>query len=120
MTDILSERALVAELQKQTSALGLNVHADAEQGLRGEAEKIGAKWWLGGRKVAYRMSCRPTESDHTVHFRESVSERSWGIPPPTLTVETTSVSALEAVWHAPRCLSRQWRVARLRKGARRR
>ena len=43
MTDILSERALVAELQKQTSALGLNVQADAGQGLRGEAEKIGAK-----------------------------------------------------------------------------
>jgi len=92
MTDILSERALVAELQKQTSALGLNVQADAGQGLRGEAEKIGAKWWLGGRKVAYRMSCRPTEQDHTVHFREAVVERSWGIPPPTLTVETTSVS----------------------------
>lgn len=92
MTDILSERALVAELQKQTSALGLNVHADAGQGLRGEAEKIGAKWWLGGRKVAYRMSCRPTEADHTVHFREAVVERSWGIPPPTLTVETTSTS----------------------------
>ena len=92
MTDILSERALVAELQKQTSALGLNVHADAEQGFRGEAEKIGAKWWLGGRKVAYRMSCRPTEADHTVHFREAVVERSWGIPPPTLTVETTTVS----------------------------
>src|SRR5664280_2641237 len=92
MPDIRSKHDLVAELQKQTSALGLNVHADAEQGLRGEAEKIGAKWWLGGRKVAYRMSCRPTEADHTVHFREAVVERSWGIPPPTLTVETTTVS----------------------------
>ena len=38
------------------------------------------------------MSCRPTEQDHTLHFRESVVERSWGIPPPTLTVEKTSVS----------------------------
>jgi len=92
MPDIRSKHDLVAELQKQTSALGLNVHADAEQGLRGEAEKIGAKWWLGGRKVAYSMSCRPTEADHTVHFREAVVERSWGIPPPTLTVETTTVS----------------------------
>jgi hypothetical protein len=38
------------------------------------------------------MSCRPTEQDHTIHFREAVVERSWGIPPPTLTVEKTTVS----------------------------
>lgn len=38
------------------------------------------------------MSCRLTESDHSVHFREAVVERSWGIPPPTLTVEKTTVS----------------------------
>ena len=68
------------------------MRTDAQHGLTGEAEKIGAKWWLGGRKVAYHMSCRLTEADHTVHFRESIVERSWGIPPPTLTVETTSVS----------------------------
>lgn len=92
MPNDLSERALIAELQKQTAALGLKVRADAQHGLSGEAEKIGAKWWLGGRKVAYRMSCRLTEADHTVHFREAVAERSWGIPPPTLTVETTTVS----------------------------
>ena len=92
MLQILSQHDLVTELQRQAAALGLNLRGDAQQGLAGEAESIRAKWWLGGRKVAYRMSCRPTESDHTVHFRESVSERSWGIPPPTLTVETTSVS----------------------------
>jgi len=38
------------------------------------------------------MSCRLTESDHTVHFREAIVERSWGIPSPTLTVETTTTS----------------------------
>ncbi|MBI5910651.1 MAG: hypothetical protein HY848_11945 [Betaproteobacteria bacterium] len=92
MPQILNQHDLITELQKQTAALGLAVQGDAQQGLTGEAEKIRAKWWFGGRKVAYRMSCRPTEADHTVHFRESVVERSWGIPPPTLTVETTSVS----------------------------
>ena len=92
MTGVLGERALLNELQKQTAALGLTLRGDAGHGLSGEAEKIRAKWWLGGRKVTYRMSCQLTEPDHTVHFREAAVERSWGIPPPTLTVETTSVS----------------------------
>ena len=92
MSNILSEPDLVAELEKQTAGLGLNLRADAPHGLNGEVESIRAKWWLGGRKVAYRMSCRLTETDHTVHFREAVIERNWGIPPPTLTVETTTMS----------------------------
>ena len=92
MRNILSERDLIAELQKQTAGLGLTVREDGQHGLSGQAEKIRAKWWLGGRKVDYRMSCRLTEPDHIAHFREAVVERSWGIPPPTLTVETTSVS----------------------------
>ena len=92
MPAIQSKHDLIAELQKQTSALGLNVHDEGDKGLSGEAETIKAKWWLGGRKVAYCMSCRPTEQDHTIHFREAVTERSWGIPPPTMTVETTTVS----------------------------
>lgn len=92
MTKVLTQHELSATLSKQIAALGLNVREDAQQGLAGEMESIRAKWWFGGRRVAYRMSCRPSESDHTVHFRESVTERSWGIPPPTLTVETTTVS----------------------------
>lgn len=92
MTGVLGERTLLNELQKQTASLGLTLQGDVGHGLSGEAEKIGAKWWLGGRKVTYRMSCQLTEPDHTVHFREAVVERSWGIPPPTLTVETTTVS----------------------------
>ena len=64
----------------------------ADQELLGEVESIGAKWWLGGRKVNYRMACRLAEAEHTLHFREAVVEKSWGIPPPTLTVEKTTVS----------------------------
>jgi len=70
----------------------MTLRGNAGHGLSGEAEKIGPKWWLGGRKVTYRMSCQLTEPDHTVHFREAVVERSWGIPPPTLKVEKTTVS----------------------------
>lgn len=91
MPEILNRHDVVAALQAQAAALGLNVHEDPE-GLAGEVESIQAKWWFGGRKAVYRMSCRPTDTDHTVHFREAVVERSWGIPPPTLTVETTSTS----------------------------
>jgi hypothetical protein len=92
MQDMLSTQDLLAELKKQTAALGLKTNDGANQQLAGEAESIGAKWWLGGRKVTYRMSCRPTDADHTLHFREATVERSWGIPPPTLTVEKTTVS----------------------------
>lgn len=92
MPDILSTNALLAELKKQAAILGLAVRDGANQELAGEAESIRAKWWLGGRKVRYRMACRPTETDHTLHFREAQIERSWGIPPPTLTIETTTTS----------------------------
>ena len=88
----LTQHELSTTLSKETAALGLNVREDAQQGLAGETESIRAKWWFGGRKVAYRMSCRLSESDLTVHFRESVVEQSWGIPPPALTVETTTTS----------------------------
>jgi hypothetical protein len=92
MPGILSATDLQAELRKQTAALGLKIRDGAHQELAGDAEFIGAKWWLGGRKVNYRMSCRLAEPDRTLHFREAVVERSWGIPPPTLTIEKTTVS----------------------------
>jgi hypothetical protein len=92
MPDILAKRDMVAELKRKLQSLGLSVHQHAQEGFRGEGEFIRAKWWLGGRKVSYHMSCRLTESDHTIHFRESSVERSWGIPPPTLTVNSTTIS----------------------------
>ncbi len=92
MSAALSEHNLIAELLKQIAGLGFSIRVDGQHELSGEAEKIRAKWWLGGRKVAYQMSCRLNESDHIVHFREAVVERSWGIPPPTLSVEMTTVS----------------------------
>ena len=92
MADMLSAQDLLAELRKQAAILGLAVRDGADRELLGEAESIGAKWWLGGRKVNYRMACRLAEAERTLHFREAVVERSWGIPPPTLTVEKTTVS----------------------------
>jgi len=91
MADTLSAQDLLAELRKQAAILGLSVRDGAERELHGEVESIGAKWWLGGRKVNYRMACRLAEAERTLHFREAVVEKSWGIPPPTLTVEKTTV-----------------------------
>jgi hypothetical protein len=92
MPGILSAHDLLAELRKQAAILGLTVRDGGALELAGGAESIRAKWWLGGRKVTYRMSCRLAEGERTLHFREAVVERSWGIPPPTLTVEKTTVS----------------------------
>ncbi|WP_315784268.1 hypothetical protein [Bradyrhizobium sp. SZCCHNPS1003] len=93
MPEALGRRELLDDLEKKAGSLGLAVREDEEQqGCSGEVDSIAAKWWFGGRKVTYRMSCRLTEVDRTVHFREAAVERSWGIPPPTLTVETTTIS----------------------------
>jgi hypothetical protein len=92
MVGTLSSQDLLAELRKQAVILGLTLRDGAQQELVGEVESIGAKWWLGGRKVTYRMSCRLGEAERTLHFREAVVAKSWGIPPPTLTVEKTTVS----------------------------
>ena len=90
-----SQADLLVSLRTQVAALGFSVRGTPGQGLTGEVEAIRTKWWIGGRKVTHRMSCRLTESDHTVHFREAIIERSWGIPPPTFTVEKATVHG----WH---------------------
>jgi hypothetical protein len=92
MPDMTSQQDLLAGLKTRLGALGLSVREDAKQGLVGEAQPVKSKWWLGARTVTYRMSCRPSETDRTVQFRESVTESSWGLPPPTATAETTKVS----------------------------
>ena len=94
MPGSLAKQDLAAELQKAAGNLGLTVTSDAGR-VGGHVGKIRAKWWLGGRLVTYDMACLISEADHTVHFREDVGERSWGIPPPTLTVEMTTQAGWE-------------------------
>lgn len=83
---------LLARLKTSLANLGLAVREDGTGRLAGEAEPIRSKWWLGARTVTYRMSCRLSESDRTLRFREAVSESSWGVPPPAATAEKTKVS----------------------------
>lgn len=82
---------LKARLKKVLADSAVAV-TEKDGGLAGEAEKILAKWWLGSRKVSYRMSCRFDDAARTVHFREVVVEKSSGLPPPTLSVEVTTTS----------------------------
>jgi hypothetical protein len=89
---------LLAKLRSLAESEGL--HADSLLNkLTAEREIPLGKWFLGGRKVVYRMSCAVDEVEHGVRFRESTTETSWGVPPPTLRTETTSQSASH-VWHA--------------------
>ncbi len=83
---------LVAGLKTRAAALGLSVQDRGADGLAGEVKSIRAKWFLGARSVFYRMACRLAEAEHTVHYRESITESSWGLPPPTFSVEKTTTS----------------------------
>jgi hypothetical protein len=58
--------------------------------VKGTLTAIKAKWLLGERKVTSNFTCTLDTASHEAHFRESAIESSWGLPPPTFTVETTS------------------------------
>jgi hypothetical protein len=82
---------LLADLGSKAVALGLTIQDDGT-GFSGAVKSIRAKWLLGARTVTYRMSCHLDEAGHAVRYREAVVESSWGLPPPTFTVERTTVT----------------------------
>jgi hypothetical protein len=92
---MLDRNALFASLKTQLQALGLKIIEDKPESLRAEQENILVKWLLGQRKVQYRMAIRLADADHTANFRDMVKENSWGLLPPTLTIETTSIHGVE-------------------------
>jgi hypothetical protein len=81
---------LLASIASAASALGLVVRPDGDSAIAGEQEAIKAKWFLGGNKSVYRFSCRLDEPSLTATFRESIFDKSWGIAPPTLKIESYS------------------------------
>src|SRR3990167_4365837 len=90
MADTVSRSDLATRLASITSAHGLTITASDDRTLSGTQEAIKSKWFLGGSKVNYRMSCDFDEASRTVRLREAVRESSWGLPPPSLSVETTT------------------------------
>jgi hypothetical protein len=92
---MLDQTNLLAKLKMQAQENGLTVEEHGNDCFSAERTFILVKWALGQRKVVYKTSCRITEPDHAVHFREMVKESSWGILPPTFTVEKTTTKGWE-------------------------
>ncbi len=88
----LTRTELLTGLTKLAAQQGLTVHANGDTALRGEKEAIRVKWLLGGKKAVYAFSCQLDEANHSGAFRESVTDRSWGLMPPTFNVESYSQS----------------------------
>ena len=86
----LSQAELVSKLVAvATGNTGTAVTA-TDGTITGTLTAIKAQWFLGGRKVTSNFTCTLDPANHEAHFRESAMESSWGLPPPTFTVETTS------------------------------
>ena len=90
MPSLLSKADLLSRLCAIAAAEGIDPASTGGDTVLGAQSAIVSKWFLGGRKVVYKFSCRLDEPARLVRFREMTTETSWGIPPLTLTVEKTS------------------------------
>lgn len=90
MPDALPKAELLKRLISLATSEGATAAAPDDSTVAGEFSTIRSKWMLGGRKVVYKFSCQLDAVCRDVRFREASVESSWGMPPPTLTVETTS------------------------------
>lgn len=86
----LAQAELAALLSSIAGAHGGTAATPDERTVTGTLTAIKAKWFLGGRKVTSNFRCTLDPATHEARFRESAVESSWGLPPPTFTVETTS------------------------------
>ncbi len=82
--------ALSSQLREIASTSGLSCDVPSPALIRASQDGIVSKWFLGGRKASYRASCALDEATQVVAFREILTESTWGVPPPAITVETTS------------------------------
>jgi hypothetical protein len=88
----LANQDLIDRLRTVAESAGLRDMSSRGHALAAEREIPLGKWFLGGRKAVYRLSCDLDEATHDVKFRESTTESSWGVPPPAFKVEKTSQS----------------------------
>ena len=86
----LSQAELLKRLSLIASSHGGTSAAPDDHSVTGTLTVIKAKWLLGGRKVTSHFTCTLEPVAHEARFHESAVESSWGLPPPTFTVQTTS------------------------------
>jgi len=89
-SSILSQAKLLSKLSAIATAHSGTTSAATDGAIMGTLTAIKSKWLLGGRKITSNFRCTLDEVNHAAHFRETAVESSWGLPPPTFTVETTS------------------------------
>lgn len=89
MNTPLGEDALLDKLAAAIQAAGGTISSRDVHAVNATLTAIMSKWLLGGRKVTDNVTCRLVPEAHEVHLRETAVETSWGLPPPTFTVETT-------------------------------
>lgn len=88
MHDPIAEADLLESIAKVVEAEGGRVSSRDTHALSATLTAIVSKWFLGGRTVSDSVTCRLVPESHEVHLRETATETSWGMPPPTFTVET--------------------------------
>lgn len=86
----LAQADLVALLSSIAVSHGGTASHPDDDTVSGTLTAITSRWFLGGRKVTSNFRCTLDAATHEARFRESAVESSWGLPPPTFTVETTS------------------------------
>ena len=92
MHEPIPEPDLLQKISAVLEAAGGTITSRDAHALNGTLTAIKAKWLLGGRKVTDSVTCRLVPDAHEVHLREVATETSWGLPPPTFTLETTTQS----------------------------
>ena len=81
---------LLARIAAIVNEAGGSVKSSNGSLVEGSVTAITSKWFLGGRKVTNNFRCSLDPESSQVRYWESAAETSWGFPPPTLKVETTS------------------------------
>lgn len=89
MNTPIAENDLLEKIADTVKAAGGTITSREDHVLNGTLTAIKSRWFLGGRKVTDSVTCKLVPEAHEVHIREVAAETSWGLPPPTFTVETT-------------------------------
>jgi hypothetical protein len=85
----IAESDLLEKIAAAVQAAGGTITSRDAHAVNATLTAIMSKWFLGGRKVTDSVTCRLVPETLEVHLRETAVETSWGLPPPTFTVETT-------------------------------